>query len=177
LASRLCSSSARCKFNLKRREGHTSELIIRCRSVAAAIARTALSFVYSESADVTYNFSKAGIFILLEMTAAFLVFTIPTAPKPLKYLAKQAGSSVSRLIGSNSSGSGGRRPYVTGSENPRANANQGVLDNRRQPPPLAKPRVVKKQSFVRSSTAYDEEAEVELGVIEPSTSRVDRGAR
>jgi hypothetical protein len=136
-----------------------------------------LSFVYSESADVTYNFSKAGIFILLEMTAAFLVFTIPTAPKPLKYLAKQAGSSVSRLIGSNSSGSGGRRPYVTGSENLKANAHQGVVDNRKKHPPLGKPRAVKKQSSVRSSTAGDEEAEVELGVMEPSTSKVDTEAR
>jgi hypothetical protein len=129
-----------------------------------------LSFVYSESADVTFNFSKAGIFILLEMTAAILVFTIPTAPKPLTYLAKQAGSSVSRLIRLHGSdrGSGGGEPYATGSENLRPNVYQD-FNNRRNP--LAKPRSVKKQWSVRSSIPVDEEAEKEMGVVKPSTSR------
>jgi hypothetical protein len=103
------------------------------------------------------------------MTAAILVFTIPTAPKPLTYLAKQAGSSVSRLIGSNSSGSGGREPYATGSEQHGADVRQDI-ENRRNPAGIQKPRSAKKQWSVTSS-ARDEEASIEMGAVKPSTSK------
>ncbi|KAF2972674.1 hypothetical protein GQX73_g954 [Xylaria multiplex] len=94
-------------------------------SVGAAITRTVLSFTYAGSYDVTFNFSLAGTFTLIEMTAAIVVFAAPTVPKPTSHLVKVAGSSVGRLIGSNRSGSGSY-----GSKNGASNANayQSIKD-------------------------------------------------
>lgn len=68
--------------------------------MAAAVTRTVLAYLYAESPDVAYNFSQAGVFCLVEMTAAILVFTAPTVPKPIHHLATQASGSLSRLLNS-----------------------------------------------------------------------------
>ncbi|KAI1858057.1 uncharacterized protein JN550_012879 [Neoarthrinium moseri] len=47
----------------------------------AAICRLAASVIYSESSDVTYYGSAAGLWVIAEMTCAFLVFALPAVPR------------------------------------------------------------------------------------------------
>ncbi|KAK8017287.1 hypothetical protein PG991_008363 [Apiospora marii] len=100
-------------------------------SVAAAIARTVLAYLYAESADVAYHFSQAGVFCLVEMTAAILVLTVPTVSKPTKYLAKQATSSLDKLL---------RSGHRDGSSRTRSNAYQQRMNEPDSAVPLIKAR-------------------------------------
>ncbi|KAK7754815.1 hypothetical protein SLS62_003129 [Diatrype stigma] len=95
----------RLNINKQKRVGVSLVFAVGVISVGAAIVRTVLGYTYAESYDVAYNFSQAGVFCLVEMTAAILVFTAPTVPKPTTYLAKQTTTSLYRLIRSNRSGS------------------------------------------------------------------------
>ncbi|KAI1204092.1 uncharacterized protein F4807DRAFT_472697 [Annulohypoxylon truncatum] len=63
-----------------------------------------LSIILTTLGDTTYHFSQVGIISIIEMTAAILVFTTPTVPKPITYPAKQASSWFGRLIRWNRSG-------------------------------------------------------------------------
>ncbi|KAI1140806.1 hypothetical protein F5Y05DRAFT_287312 [Hypoxylon sp. FL0543] len=87
-----------------KRIGVSIVFLVGAISVISAIARTAISFLYAGSSDVTYNFSLAGIFCLIEMTAAIIVFASPTIPKPMVHLAKQTNSGLSRLLRSTRGG-------------------------------------------------------------------------
>ncbi|PQE09142.1 integral membrane PTH11 protein [Rutstroemia sp. NJR-2017a WRK4] len=78
-------------------------------SCGAALARMSLSYIYSDSSDVAYNFSQAGLFCVVEMTCAIIVFSAPTIPKPIGHLAKQATSSINHLLRPFSSGSASYR--------------------------------------------------------------------
>ncbi|KAK7918069.1 hypothetical protein PG985_009943 [Apiospora marii] len=100
-------------------------------SVAAAIARTVLAYLYAESADVAYHFSQAGVFCLVEMTAAILVLTAPTVSKPTFCLPKQAVSSLARLL---------RSGHRDGSALARSNAYQQHMDEHGHAVPLIKAR-------------------------------------
>jgi len=114
-----------------------------------------LGYIYSESADVTYFFSQAGIFCLVEMTAAILVFTAPTIPKPMNHLAKQATSSIDRLLRSNTSASIHRR---TGNADTKSNVYVHI-DEHGNAVPLAKLRPAKSKTSVRSGQKRAESEE------------------
>lgn len=129
------------------------------RSVGAAITRTVLSFTYAESNDVTYNFSLAGTFTLIEATAAIVVFAAPTVPKPTAHLVKQAGSSIDRLMGSRSRGGGAS--FASSTTNSKANAYHSI--NERNPSvALMKLRGSRSKASVRPSTRADSELELAL---------------
>lgn len=115
------------------------------RSVAAAITRTVLAYLYAESADVAYNFSQAGVFCLVEMTAAILVLTAPTVPKPTIYLAKQATSSLDRLLRS------GHRDG-SASASSKSHAYQQHMDEQGHAVPLVKVRSSKSNKFFRAGS-------------------------
>ncbi|KAF2013465.1 hypothetical protein BU24DRAFT_349527 [Aaosphaeria arxii CBS 175.79] len=152
----------RLRVSKNRRIGVSLVFCIGIISVGAAIGRTVLAYIYAESADVTWNFSQVGIFILLEMTAAILVFAVPTAPKPSAHLAKRAGSSLVSLIRPNRSGSGssGHGPFATGSENTQERIYRdlegGIV------PPLPKPRLA------RSKHSADADSQAELTAPSPT---------
>ncbi|KAI0889004.1 uncharacterized protein GGS22DRAFT_65983 [Annulohypoxylon maeteangense] len=111
----------RLQMSSNKRIGVSLVFAVGVISVAAAITRTVLGYIYAESDDVAYNFSQAGVFCLVEMTAAILVFTAPTVPKPTTHLAKQATSSIDRLLRSNRSGS-----FATGSVGSKSNIYQHI---------------------------------------------------
>ncbi|KAK8070253.1 hypothetical protein PG994_006869 [Apiospora phragmitis] len=112
-------------------------------SVSAAITRTVLAYLYAESADVAYNVSQAGVFCLVEMTAAILVLTAPTVPKPTIYLAKQATSSLDRLS---------RSGHRDGSTSTKPNAYQQHMDEHSHAVPLVKLRFSKSNRFFRAGS-------------------------
>ncbi|KAF2728851.1 hypothetical protein EJ04DRAFT_448516 [Polyplosphaeria fusca] len=137
-------------------------------SVVAAVSRTVLGYTYENSDDVTYNFSRAGIFMLLEMTSAILVFTIPTTPKPMAHLAQQAGSSINRLMRSTGNGgSSGDGAFATGIAGPKADVyhNNGEPENSM---PLTKIRPTKSQ---RAGGGVERDAESELELVMPEHLR------
>ncbi|KAI0476827.1 hypothetical protein F4859DRAFT_480379 [Xylaria cf. heliscus] len=128
-------------------------------SVGAAITRTVLSFTYAESNDVTFNFSLAGTFTLVEATAAIVVFAAPTVPKPAVHLVKQAGSSIDRLIGSRNRS--GADSIASSTAPSKGNAYHSI--NERSPPvALRKLRGSKSKTSVRPSTRADSEVELAL---------------
>lgn len=129
------------------------------RSVGAAITRTVLSFTYADSYDVTFNFSLAGTFTLIEMTAAIVVFAAPTVPKPTYHLVKVAGSSVGRLLGSNRSGSGTDASSPTAS---KANAYHSIHDQSKGSLAMMKLRPSRSKVSGRPSTGGDSEVELAL---------------
>ncbi|KAI0838316.1 hypothetical protein F5Y06DRAFT_55791 [Hypoxylon sp. FL0890] len=94
----------RLQLTTRKKIGVSVVFLVGSISVMSAIARTAISFLYADSDDVTYNFSLAGIFCLIEMTAAIIVFAAPTIPKPMVHLAAKAGSSFDRLVRSSRGG-------------------------------------------------------------------------
>ncbi|KAI1760613.1 hypothetical protein GGR53DRAFT_522968 [Hypoxylon sp. FL1150] len=114
-------------------------------SVLAAVTRTVLGYLYAESDDIAYNFSQAGVFCLVEMTAAILVFTAPTVPKPTTHLAKQATSSIDRLLRSNRSDTF----YANGSAGTKSNVYQHI-DEHGNSLPLLKLRSANSKSSVKT---------------------------
>ncbi|GAP87777.2 putative ribosomal protein L36e [Rosellinia necatrix] len=148
----------RLQMSRRKRLGVSLVFFVGIISVAAAITRTVLSFTYAESYDVTYNFSLAGTFTLVEMTFAIVVFAAPTVPKPTAYLVKQAGSSIDRLIKSNRSGVAS---FATGADNSKVNAYHSI--NERDPAVhLMKLRSSRSKGSERPSTGADSELELAL---------------
>lgn len=113
-----------------------------------------LGYIYSESEDVAYFFSQAGIFCLVEMTAAILVFTAPTVPKPIGHLSKQATSSIDRLLRSNTSSVF----YRSGNADTKT-AVYVHIDEHGNAVPLAKLRSAKSKASVRSGLKRAESEE------------------
>ncbi|KAI1195586.1 hypothetical protein F5X97DRAFT_307747 [Nemania serpens] len=142
----------------QKRFGVSLVFLVGIVSVAAAITRTVLSFSYAGSYDVTFNFSLAGTFTLVEMTAAIIVFAAPTVPKPTAYIVKQAGSSIDRLIRSNRSAAAS---FASGNTNSKSNAYYSI--NERNPPvSLRKLRITKSKGSARPSTAGESESNLAL---------------
>ncbi|KAI0408573.1 hypothetical protein F4802DRAFT_547982 [Xylaria palmicola] len=148
------------KLNMSRRKrwGVSLVFFVGTISVAAAITRTVLSFTYATSYDVTFNFSLAGTFTLIEMTFAIIVFAAPTVPKPTAYLVKQAGSSIDRLIKSNRSGAASIASSTTQS---KINGYQSASE---QNPSMAlrKLRFSKSKGSMRPSTGAGSQVELAL---------------
>ncbi|KAI0118756.1 hypothetical protein GGR51DRAFT_497519 [Nemania sp. FL0031] len=146
------------KLNMtsRKRWGVSLVFLVGTLSVAAAIARTVLSFTYADSYDTTYNFSLAGTLTTVEATTAIIVFAAPTVPKPTYYLAKRAGSSIDRLLKSNRSGS-----YSNSATDSKANAYHSIQE-RGGPINLMKLRLSKSKASERPSTGADSEAELAL---------------
>ena len=113
-----------------------------------------LGYIYSESEDVAYFFSQAGIFCLVEMTAAILVFTAPTVPKPMGHLANQVASSMNQLLRSNTSSLFYRTRNVHTSSNVYVH-----IDEHGNAVPLAKLRSAKSKVSVRSWPKFAESEE------------------
>ncbi|GAW22250.1 hypothetical protein ANO14919_117860 [Xylariales sp. No.14919] len=149
----------RLQMSTRKRLGVSIVFLVGTISVGAAITRTVLSFTYAGSSDVTFNFSLAGTFTLIEMTAAIVVFAAPTVPKPTYHLVKVAGSSVGRLIGSNRSGSGA---YASDTAASKANAYHSINDQGRNSVVMMKLRSSRSKGSVRPSTGADSEAELAL---------------
>jgi hypothetical protein len=72
------------------------------------------------------------------------------------------------VTGSHDSGSGRCEPEVNVGENLRRNFYEDFNDGRN---PVARLRSIKKQWSFRRSTPGDEEAEIEMGVVKPSTPK------
>ncbi|TGO32560.1 hypothetical protein BHYA_0306g00030 [Botrytis hyacinthi] len=123
-------------------------------SCGAALARMSLGYIYSDSEDVAYFFSQAGLFCVVEMTAAIIVFSAPTIPKPLGSFAKQATSSIGRLLRSFSGGS----TYRTGAVDTKANAYVHI-DEHGNAVPLAKLRSGKSGKSAKSGQTGQKRAE------------------
>lgn len=104
----------RLNMSRAKRAGVSCVFFIGLISVTAATARLALSVAYSTSVDVTYQFSQAGILIVLEMTFAILVFTSPHMPKPVSLLAQATGASLTRLVRTGSRSGSGHHSTVSG---------------------------------------------------------------
>ncbi|KAI0442183.1 hypothetical protein F4803DRAFT_520211 [Xylaria telfairii] len=149
----------RLQMSSRKRLGVSFVFLAGIISVGAAITRTALSFTYAESNDVTYNFSLAGTFTLIEATAAIVVFSAPTVPKPTAHLVKQAGSSIDRLMGSRSRSGGAS--FASSTTNSKANAYHSIND-RNPSVALMKLRGSKSRASVRPSTRTDSELELAL---------------
>ncbi|KAI2620678.1 hypothetical protein GGS26DRAFT_304384 [Hypomontagnella submonticulosa] len=109
----------RLNMSRAKRAGVSCVFFIGLISVTAATARLALSVAYSTSVDVTYQFSQAGILIVLEMTFAILVFTSPHMPKPVSLLAQATGASLTRLVRTGSRSGSGHHSTVSGQRNYR----------------------------------------------------------
>ncbi|TGJ87739.1 hypothetical protein E0Z10_g1066 [Xylaria hypoxylon] len=149
----------RLQMSTRKRLGVSIVFLVGTISVAAAITRTVLSFSYADSDDVTYNFSLAGTFTLIEMTAAIIVFAAPTVPKPTYHLVKVAGSSVGRLIGSNRSGSGTYASKTTAS---KPNAYYSIHEQGKDSAVMMKLRSSRSKGSGRPSTGQDSELELAL---------------
>ncbi|TGJ88105.1 hypothetical protein E0Z10_g639 [Xylaria hypoxylon] len=103
----------RLNMSRRRKAGVSIVFIIGLLAVASAILRIAFGISYVSNIDYTYILSSQSILCIAELTAGFLVFASPAAPKPVLHLIKQAGSSVDRLIGSSR---GSNRGVETGEE-------------------------------------------------------------
>ncbi|KAI0449673.1 hypothetical protein F5B21DRAFT_493622 [Xylaria acuta] len=89
-------------MSLKKRLSVSIVFIVGALATASAAARLATSQIYVESPDLTYNTSQTGLWLAAEMTAGIIIYATPATPKPMAYLMQQAGSSVSKLLGSRS---------------------------------------------------------------------------
>ncbi|KAI1742252.1 hypothetical protein F4680DRAFT_44880 [Xylaria scruposa] len=143
----------------QRRLGVSLVFLVGIISVGSAITRTVLSFTYAESNDVTFNFSLAGTFSFIEMTAAIVVFAAPTVPKPTYHLVKQAGSSIDRLRGSKNRS--GADSLASGTTNSKANAYYSATE-RNPSVALMKLRGSRSRASVRPSTGGESEVELAL---------------
>ncbi|KAI1424729.1 hypothetical protein F5Y12DRAFT_714968 [Xylaria sp. FL1777] len=90
----------RLNMSRRRRAGVSIVFVIGLFAVVSAILRISFGATYVSNNDYTYVLSPQSILCTAEITAGFLVFASPAAPKPVLHLLKQAGSSVDRLIGS-----------------------------------------------------------------------------
>ncbi|KAI3326186.1 hypothetical protein HD806DRAFT_532838 [Xylariaceae sp. AK1471] len=94
-------------MSTSRRLGVSVIFVIGLLAVVLAAIRLASAVTYIQGVDYTYNLAPQALLQTAEMTAGILVFTIPATPKPLAYVAQQAGSSVEKLMGSRRSGGSG----------------------------------------------------------------------
>ncbi|KAJ2978449.1 hypothetical protein NUW58_g7492 [Xylaria curta] len=143
------------QMSKNKRFGVSLVFLVGVVSVGAAITRTVLSFTYAQSNDVTFNFSLAGTFTLIEMTAAIVVFAAPTVPKPTAHIVKKAGSSIDRLLRSSRSGNASYASATDSKANPYHSINE-------QNPSVAlmKLRSSKSKGSVRPSSSVNSEAEL-----------------
>ncbi|KAI1283540.1 hypothetical protein F5Y07DRAFT_349931 [Xylaria sp. FL0933] len=90
----------RLNMSRRRRAGVSIVFVIGLLAVVSAILRIVFGATYVSNNDYTYVLSPQSILCIAEITAGFVVFASPAAPKPVLHLLKQAGSSVDRLMGS-----------------------------------------------------------------------------
>ncbi|KAJ2994930.1 hypothetical protein NUW58_g1415 [Xylaria curta] len=90
----------RLNMSRRRRAGVSIVFIIGLLAVASAVLRIAFGAAYVSNIDYTYILSSQAILCIAEVTAGFLVFASPAAPKPVLHLFQQATSSVDRLMSS-----------------------------------------------------------------------------
>ncbi|KAI0540241.1 hypothetical protein GGR58DRAFT_462090 [Xylaria digitata] len=107
----------RLNMSRRRKAGVSVVFVIGLLAVVSAALRIAFGAAYVSNIDYTYILSSQSILCIAELTAGFLVFASPAAPKPVLHLFKQAGSSVDRLIGSKR---GSSRGTETEEQQPRS---------------------------------------------------------
>ncbi|RYP67280.1 hypothetical protein DL770_008647 [Monosporascus sp. CRB-9-2] len=134
-------------------------------SVVAATVRLALSVLYVNSSDVTYNISKSGLWCVIEMTAGILVFVAPATPKPMSHLAKQVGSSIDRLIGSGSRSSEQESTWATGRRKSSKSTTYEQIEERGGPLRLMKLRSSKSKSSMQRQNDREHRTESEVEMV------------